>query len=176
MEHDLPNELHQRKTPMSDKIHGFLPAVSAMPTNNQRLFLRYFFGTLIDLVVLGLFNEYWEHVQIPSFTTMLLAAVLLQFLLKLTIAIEHQVGAFFKARSGGFMTFMRYFGTWLVLFGSKLLMLWALGFVFGDKVHFGGAMHGVVALIAVVVAMLVAEELVLRIYRRIGGAGGERKA
>jgi hypothetical protein len=33
-------------------------------------------------------------------------------------------------------------------------------------------MHGVVALIAVVVAMLVAEELVIRIYRGIGGKSG----
>jgi hypothetical protein len=157
---------------MSDKIHGFLPAVSEMPTDDQRLFLRYFTGALIDLVILGLFNEYWEHVHIPSFTTVLLAAVLLQFLLKLTIAIEHHVGVFFKARPGGFMTFMRYFGAWVVLFGSKFLMLWALGLVFGEKVHFGGAMHGVVALIAVVVAMLVAEELVIRIYRGIGGKSG----
>ena len=159
---------------MSDKIHGFLPATAEPATDNQRLFVRYFTGALIDMVVLGLFNEYWEHVKIPSFTIVLLAAVLLQFLLRLTIAIEHHVGAYFKAKAGGFMKFMRYFSAWLILFGSKFLMLWALGFVFGTKVHFGGPLHGVVALIAVVVAMLIAEEGVVRIYRSIGKGEAER--
>ena len=160
---------------MSDKIHGFLPATAAMATDDQRLFARYFTGALIDMVVLGLFNEYWAHVSIPSFTTVLLAAVLLQFLLRLTIAIEHHVGAYFKSKPGGFMKFMRYFSAWLILFGSKFLMLEALALVFGDKVHFGGPFHGVVALIAVVVAMLFAEEVVVRIYQRIGVKRGSQQ-
>ena len=56
----------------------------------------------------------------------MLAAVVLQVLLKLTIAIEHRVAAFFKARPGGFMTFMRWFCAWLVLFGSKFVILEAM--------------------------------------------------
>ncbi len=55
------------------------------PSPRQRAFMRYFPATLVDLVVLGLFAEYWDYVSVDSFTTMLLAAVLLQVLLKLTI-------------------------------------------------------------------------------------------
>lgn len=153
---------------MSDKIHGFLPATAEMPNDRQRLFVRYTLGVLIDLVVLGLFAEFWDMVLVDSFSIALLAAVLLQALLKLTIALEHQVAVFFKARAGGFMTFMRFFGAWLVLFGSKFAILEAITFAFGDKVRFEGPFHGVVVLIAVVVAMLVVEELVVRIYRRLG--------
>ena len=39
---------------------------------------------------------------------------------------------------------------------------------FGDKVRFGGAFHGIVTLIVVIVAMLVAEELIVRLYRKLG--------
>jgi amino acid permease len=39
--------------------------------------------------------------------------------------------------------------------------------VFGTKVHFGGMWHGVIALIVVVVVMLVAEEVMVRIYRKL---------
>ena len=152
---------------MADKIHGFMPAVAEMPTDRQRLFVRYFTGVLIDLTVLNLFAEYWHSVFVSSFTVSLLAAVVLQVLLKLTIAVEHQVALFFKARPGKLMIFLRFFGAWLVLFGSKFVILEAISFLFEDKVHFEGPFHGIVALIIVVVVMLIVEEIVVRIYRRL---------
>src|SRR5687767_14104746 len=85
------------------------------PSPRQRGFLRYLTATLVDLVVLNLFVEYWAHVSADSFTITLFAAVVLQVLLKLTIALEHRVAAFFNARPGGFAKFMRFFSAWLVL-------------------------------------------------------------
>ena len=70
-------------------------------------------ATLVDLVVLGLFAEYWDQVRVGSFTIMLLAAALLQLLLKVTIAMEHRFAAFFSARPGGFAKFMRFFSAWV---------------------------------------------------------------
>lgn len=148
-----------------DKIHGFLPATYDPPSDRQRLFLRYFTGVLIDLTVLNLFAEHWHAVHVSSFTISLLAAILLQFLLKLTIWIEHHVALYFNARTGGFMKFMRFFGAWLVLFGSKFVILEALSFVFQGRVHFSGAFHGIIALIVVAVVMVVIEELAVRVYR-----------
>jgi hypothetical protein len=138
------------------------------PSPRQRGFFRYFTATLVDLVVLGLFAEYWDHVSAKSFTVMLLAAVLLQLLLKLTIALEHRLAAYFNARPGAFAKFMRFFTAWLVLFGSKFVILEALTFVFGDRLRFTGPFNGIVALIAVVVAMLVVEAAIVKFYRRLG--------
>ena len=150
------------------KADALLPATAEGPTDSQRLFVRYFTAILIDLLVLNLFVEYSKKVSVDSFTTSLLAAVLLQILLKVTIAIEHRVGAYFKARPGGLMKFLRYFCAWLVLFGSKFVILEALSFAFGDKVRFEGRFHGLLTLIVVVVVMLVAEEFIVRLYRRLG--------
>ena len=150
------------------KAEALLPASAEGPTDSQRLFVRYFTAILIDLLVLNLFVEYSSKVSVDSFTTSLLAAILLQILLKVTIAIEHRVGAYFKSKPGKLMTFLRYFCAWLVLFGSKFVILEALSFAFGDKVRFEGRFHGLLTLIVVVVVMLVAEEVVVRIYRRLG--------
>jgi hypothetical protein len=139
------------------------------PSLRQRVFLRYLTATLVDLVVLNLFVEYWEHVAADSFTITLLAAVLLQVLLKLTIALEHRLAAFFNARQGGFAKFMRFFTAWLVLFGSKFVILEALVLAFGDRLRFGGPFHGIVALIVVVVTMLVVEAALVKFYRRLLG-------
>ena len=149
------------------KSDALMPTDADAAPDRQRLFARYFTAILIDLVVLNLFVEYSKRVNIDSFTTSLLAAVLLQILLAVTIAIEHRVMEYFKARPGRLMTFLRWFFAWLVLFGSKFVILEALSFSFGDKVRFEGPWHGIVALILVLVVMLVAEELVARLYRRL---------
>lgn len=135
------------------------------------MFVRYFTAILIDLVVLNLFVEYSDKVFVDSFTTSLLAAVLLQVLLKLTIAVEHRVAVFFNARPGGWMKFFRFFFAWLVLFGSKFVILEALTLAFGDKVRFAGRFNGIVTLIVVIIAMLVAEEAIVRLYRRLADKG-----
>ena len=138
------------------------------PSARQRGLFRYFTATLVDLVVLGLFAQYWDHVSADSFTVMLVAAALLQLLLKLTIALEHRLAAYFNARPGGFAKFMRFFTAWLVLFGSKFVILEALTFVFGDRLRFAGPFNGIVALIVVVVTMLVVEAAIVKFYRRMG--------
>jgi len=147
----------------------FLEVASAnVPNNRQRLFLRYFTAVLVDLVVLGLFAQYWDRVHIASFTVALLAAVVLQVLLKLTLALEHRVAGFWKAKEGAGSTVARILSAWGILFGSKFAILYALDFTFSDDVHFDGALHGVVALIVVLVVMLAAEEAIVRFYRSLG--------
>jgi len=152
---------------MAEQGERLMPATGEMPSGKQRVFARYLFACLIDLVVLNLFAEYWDKVFVDTFTTSLLAAVLLVVLLKITLAIEHKVAAFFNARPGGFNKFMRYFTAWLIIFGSKFVILEALAVSFGKNVHFDGVFHGIVTLIVVVLAMLIAEELVVRFYRKL---------
>jgi hypothetical protein len=150
---------------MTEEIPGV--ALTETISDKQRLYIRYLTATLIDLTVLNLFDEYWALVSVESFTVSVLAAILLQVLLKATLALEHRVARYFKSKSGGVATFLRLFCAWLILFGSKFVMLGAIDFAFGDEVAFAGPAHGVVAFIAVVAVMLAAEELAVRIYRRL---------
>jgi len=152
---------------MASIAHDFLPAEATLPTDRQRLFVLFFTGTLIDLVILGLFAEYSDNVHVDSFSTMLLAAVVLQALLKLTIAIEHRVLALFKGKAGTAWTSLKFFVAWLILFGSKFVILEALTLVFGDSVRFEGLWHGIIWLIAVAVTMVIVEELTVRVYRKL---------
>jgi hypothetical protein len=147
--------------------HDFLPAEATIPSDRQRLFVLFFTGTLIDLVILGLFSEFSDNVYVESFSTALLAAIVLQMLLKLTIAIEHRVLARFKGKAGAAWKSLKFFVAWLILFGSKFVILEALTFVFGERVYFDGMWHGIIWLILVAVTMVVVEELVVRFYRKL---------
>ncbi len=162
------NEANIMTAATVDDNDSLMPAATKVYSDRQRIFLLYFVGALIDLVVLGLFAEYTDKVFVDTFTTMLLASVVLQLLLKATIAVEHKVAAYWKAKAkSGFNTFMRFFCAWLVLFGSKFAILEALSFAFEKDIHFTGVFHGIVWLIIVVVTMVIAEELVVRFYRKL---------
>lgn len=151
---------------MTEEIRGV--ALTDVPTTSQKLFVRYLIATMIDLVVLGLFDEYWDLVSVHSFTIAIFAAILLQVLLKATLALEHVVAGYFNSKSGPTAKFLRFFTAWLILFGSKFVMLGAIDFLLGERVKFTGPLSGVVAFIAVVFVMLLAEELVVRLYRKLG--------
>lgn len=146
---------------------ALMPASAEAPSDRQKLFLRYYTGTLIDLVILGLFAEWTDKVFVDSFSIALLAAIVLQLLLKGTIAVEHRVLDRFKGKTGAWWTSLKFFTAWLILFGSKFVILEALTFVFGDKVRFEGVLHGIVWLIIVVVTMVIVEELVVRLFRKL---------
>ncbi|PTP43941.1 hypothetical protein [Vibrio splendidus] len=140
----------------SDKVYGF--------NTPQRLFVGYTLAVLVDLVVLNFFDEYWDFVNIESFTISLIAALLLQLLLKLSIGLEHKVADYFKQESGTAPKVYRALSTYIILVGSKFVMLEAINLMFGDKVSFTGPWGGVVAFFAVVFTILVAEVIVSKIY------------
>ncbi len=137
-------------------------------SKRQQLFFRYTFFTLIDLCVLNLFNQYWDLVYLEHFTISLMTAVLLQVLLQVAMAVEHQVARLFKGQSGTKAKVLRGISAWAVIFVSKLVILEAINIFFGDSVLFSGPVHGLVAFIVVVTAIIVAEQLFSWIYRSLG--------
>ncbi|MCG9553098.1 hypothetical protein L1D16_01230 [Vibrio sp. Isolate31] len=140
----------------SDKVYGF--------NTPQRLFVGYTLAVLVDLVVLNFFDEYWDFVNIESFTISLIAALLLQLLLKLSIGLEHKIAEHFKSKPGMAPKVYRAITTYIILVGSKFVMLEAINLLFGDKVSFTGPWNGIVAFFAVVFTILIAEVLVSKIY------------
>ncbi len=143
---------------------------SVLPPMNtpQLLFIGYTLAILVDLTVLNFFDEYWEYVSIGSFTISLLAAMLLQLLLKLTIKLEHKVADHYKKQSGKKAKIKRGVITYLILVGSKIVMLEAINIMFGDQIVFTGPWNGLVAFVVVLLAIIIAEFVVSKIYRYLG--------
>ena len=140
----------------SDKVYGF--------NTPQRLFVGYTLAVLVDLVVLNFFDEYWDFVNIESFTISLIAAVLLQLLLKLSMGLEHKSAEHCTRKPGTAPNVYRAITTYIILVGSKFVMLEAINLLFGEKVSFTGPWNGVVAFFAVVFTILIAEVIVSKVY------------
>ena len=133
----------------------------------QFLFIRYTFAILVDLMVLNLFDEYWDYVTLSSFTISLLAAIFLQGLLQVTLKIEHYVAEYFKRKEGLLFKVLRGASTWAILFISKLAMLESLELLFPKNIHFSGPIHGAIAFIVVIIAIIVAEQAVIKVNKSL---------
>jgi len=118
-------------------------------------------------MVLNLFDEYWDYVTLSSFTISLLAAIFLQGLLQITLKIEHYVADYFKRKEGLLFKVLRGIATWGILFISKLVMLEALELLFPKNIHFTGPIHGAVAFIAVIIAIIVAEQAFIKVNKSL---------
>ena len=136
-------------------------------SKRQQLFFRHSYMVLIDLTVLNLFNEYWDNVYIASFSISMLAALLLQVILQLTISIEHRVADYFKKKPGKRAKILHGLSTWGILFVSKLVILEAINLAFGSSILFHGAVHGLITFIVVVIAIIVTEQLMQRLNQSL---------
>ena len=145
---------------LENEIHGTY-------SRRQQIFLSFTFAVLVDLAVLNLFDQFWDYVYIEYFSISLLAALLLQSLLRVTIHIEHRVANYFKKQSGLKAKILRGLSTWGILFGSKFAILEAINIAFGDEVLFSGPIHGLVAFIVVIIAIIVAEQIFSWVYRSL---------
>jgi len=133
----------------------------------QHLFIKYTFAILVDLTILNLFDEYCDYVTLSSFSISLVAAILLQLLLQITLTIEHKVADYFKTKEGLQAKILRGVSTWAILFISKLVMLEAIEVIFPVNIHFSGPIHGAVSFIAVIVAMILAEQSIIKINQML---------
>ena len=139
-------------------------------SKRQQLFLKFTYFVFIDIVVLNLFNEFWDQVFIEYFYISVLTAILLQAFLQLTITIEHHATKGFDTKKYFSHKVKRVLATWAIVFTSKLIILEVISRVFGHQVLFGGIehKHGLLVFIVVVVAIMAVEQGFSMIYKSLG--------
>ena len=128
-------------------------------TFRQRLFVRYLLAILIDLMVLNLFVEYWSAIVIDSFTISILAAIMLQVLLRALLIADDRVAHYLNKKGRKGAKVKRFFSAWALSFGSKFIILFLIDLVFGVHVEFSG----VIPFFVVVFTILGAEFAFTRI-------------
>lgn len=119
---------------------------------------------LVYVVVLNLFVEYFPQVLSESFTLSLLTAVLLKVILDVVVAAKNRVKARFTAASTPSGKVAAAVLLWVVLFGSKFLVLEAINLVFGDRVSLGGF----VSVTLLILSLLLSRAGVHRLLTRAG--------
>ena len=135
------------------------PGETASPSKRQLVFLSWTKDILIYTTVLNLFVEFNPKIIIDSFTISIFTAILLKILLEVILKLEHKVAEVLK----GFK-FLRILIMWLILFGSKFLILEVIDFVFGTHVDLGKFWD----IILLIITMMIAREIIQKIFRSLG--------
>jgi hypothetical protein len=134
-------------------------AITTTPTRRQMVFFSWTKDVLIYIVVLNLFVEYNTKIIIDSFTISIFTAILLKILLEIILKLEHRVSDAFAAYK-----ILRILLVWLILFGSKFLILEVVDLVFGEHVELGKFLD----VIILVITLMVVREVFNRIYISLG--------
>lgn len=116
----------------------------------------------VYVVVLNLFVEYLPQVLSETFTLSLLTAVLLKGVLEVVVAAKNRVKARFRQASTPIGKVMAGFLLWLVLFGSKFLVLETVALVFGERVSLGGFFSVTLLILALLMSRAAVRHLLQR--------------
>ena len=135
-------------------------------TSVQEAYVSWYVDVLIYTVVLNLFDEYVENVNIDSFTISILTALFLKLLLTFVERFEHRVKHYFDQKEGTGFKILGFVVIFSILFLSKLLILEIVNLVFGDAVELGHF----VEVVALIITMIVTREFANWVYRRLGPA------
>ena len=121
----------------------------------QQVFTELFVGTLIYVVVLGFFRDYTDIVYAKSFSTMFLAAVVLEILTYLAFLLKKHIVAWLKPKSGAIYRVLLFFAVWFVMFVSKFVFIGVLDLLFSDYIY----VHGFFGILFVVLTVTILHKL-----------------
>jgi hypothetical protein len=131
-------------------------------SNRQRIFKDWTMGTLLYAVVMGFFNDYTDFLDIDSFSTLFLAALVMQALTYATLGLKKWVVAWHRARPQP-SNFGLILSVWAIMFFSKFVFLEVIDIIFGDAVQ----ISGFVGLVLIIATMVVASQIIDQIDRRL---------
>jgi hypothetical protein len=133
-------------------------------TGRQQLFASWVTYLLVDIVVLNLLVEFVPSIVIDSFALSILTAVLFRLLLLVTVQLEHRIAARVRSSTSTTTKVLGRLLMFLILFGSKFVILETVNLVFGEHVELGG----VVEVILIAVLLVGTEYLVQRVFLALG--------
>lgn len=131
---------------------------------HQMVFQELFIGTLIYASVLGLFNDYTSIVYAKSFSTILLASILLEILTFLAFKLKSAIIAWLKPRHGVVYKVAMFFCVWLVMLLSKFVFIAAIDMTFGSAIN----INGFFGILAVVLSVTIIHRLAYYIFKKLG--------
>jgi hypothetical protein len=120
----------------------------------------------VYVVVLNLFVEYLPQVLSETFTLSLLTAVLLKGVLEVVVAAKNRVKARFRQASTPIGKVLAGFLLWVVLFGSKFLVLETVALVFGERVSLGGFFSVTLLILVLLLSRAAVRRLLQRPHQR----------
>ena len=145
------------------------PEPSHHLTGAQRYYADFMMDVFVYTVVLNLFVEYADSIVIDSFTVSLLTAIVMKGMIDGINLLVQRAKRYFEQKGGKAAHVLFALTAWVIMFGSKIVILLVVQLIFENDVDFGGFLN----VLILVAAMMAARRLSTAIFVRLGGPEGE---
>ena len=125
----------------------------------------------VYVVVLNLFVEYLPQVLTETFTLSLFTAVLLKGVLEVVVVAKNRVKTRFRQASAPIGKVLAAVLLWVVLFGSKFLVLEVVNLAFGERVSLGGFFSVTLLILTLLLSRAAVRRLLQRPHQHANGEG-----
>jgi hypothetical protein len=112
---------------------------------------------------MGFFNDYTDYLRIESFSTVFLAALVMQALTFFTFSFKGWVSRWYRGRTGTGVKIAHGLSIWAIMFFSKFVFLEVIDIVFGEAVE----ITSFVGLILIIATMVILSRLIELVDRRL---------
>ncbi|MFZ3406990.1 hypothetical protein [Vibrio chagasii] len=120
--------------------------------------------SVIGTIAMLSYGMVWSWVSVDSLLLAAISAVIMAVVLKSSVAFE-QWAANLCLGQRTLPKVKRFFSSWFILIGSKVIAMGAIVLLFGERVEFAGPAGGVVAFYLTMISIVIIESLVVKSRR-----------
>ncbi|MEZ9710823.1 hypothetical protein AB4254_19305 [Vibrio breoganii] len=117
--------------------------------------------TLIGTIAMLAYGHFWSWVNVEGLLLAFGSAVIMAFVLKTSVWFE-RFAANLCLKQASLPKVKRFFSSWFILIGSKVVAMGAILFLFGERVQFEGPLGGVLAFYATIISIVIIESIWLK--------------
>ncbi|MGR4988724.1 hypothetical protein [Vibrio rotiferianus] len=107
------------------------------------------------------YGHVWDWVTVDNILFALISAVIMAVVLKTSVAFE-KFAANACLNQSTAPKIKRFFSSWFILIGSKVIAMGAIVMLFGEQVKFSGPVDGVLSFYATIISVVILESILYK--------------
>lgn len=121
--------------------------------------------SLIGTLAMLSYGAVWSWVSVDGVFMALVSAVIMALVLKSSVAFE-KVVATFCLKQATLPKVKRFFSSWFILIGSKVVAMGAIVLLFDEQVKFAGPAGGVIAFYITIISIVIIESVFIKVIKK----------
>jgi hypothetical protein len=132
-------------------------------TTPQRIYVNWLMDILTYVIILNLFNQYFDNFYINNFALSILVAISMKMLMVVILALKDLTSGYFKSKQTSWSGFASLFTKFLILFSSKFVVLEVLNWKYNDLVNIDGFVAVTVLILTMIIVRIVLEKIFVKL-------------
>lgn len=121
--------------------------------------------SVIGTVAMLGYGAVWNWVSVDGLFMASISALIMAIVLKVSVSFE-KWAAELCLNQQTMPKVKRFFSSWFILIGSKVVAMGAIVLLFGEQVQFSGPVGGVVAFYLTIISIVIIESFVLKVVAK----------